>query len=74
MKIQLTDRQVAKIMRPVKGKGGFQTLLRRIQKQVSGNILTASNEDIERLIHYSFDYGHGGFQEQAKEAADGGTA
>ena len=43
MKIQLTDRQLAKIMRPVKGKGGFQTLLRRIQKQVSGNILTASN-------------------------------
>lgn len=31
---------------------------------------TVAFEDVERLIHYSFDNGQGGFQEQAKEAAD----
>ncbi len=73
MKIQLTDRELAKILKPVKGQGGFQALLRRIQKQVQGNVLEASDADIEKLIRYSFEYGQGGFQEQAKTAADRGT-
>ena len=73
MKIQLSDRELAKITKPIKGQGGFQTLLRRIQKQVHGNVLEASETDIEKLIRYSFEYGHGGFQERAKTAADSGT-
>ena len=73
MKIQLSDRELAKITRPIKGKGGFQTLLRRIQKQIQGNVLEASDADVEKLIRYSFEYGQGGFQEQAKTAADSGT-
>ena len=73
MKIQLSDRELAKITRAIKGRGGFQTLLRRIQKQIQGNILEASDADVERLIRYSFEYGRGGFQEQAKTAADSGT-
>lgn len=73
MKIQLSDRELARVLRPVKGKGGFQSLLRRIQKNVHGNVLDASDADVEKLIRYSFEYGQGGFQEQAKTAADSGT-
>ena len=73
VKIQLTDRQLAKISKPVKGTGGFQSLLRKIQKQIQGDVLEASEVDVERLIHYSFDYEQGEFQEQAKTAADSGT-
>ena len=73
MNIQLTDRQLAKISKPVKGRGGFQSLLRKIQKQIQGDVLEASEADVERLIHYSFDYGQGGFQEQPKTAAGSGT-
>jgi len=69
MKIQLNDRELARIQQPVKGRGGFQTLLRRIQKNINGNTLDASVSDIEKLVRYSFEYGQGGFQEQVKTAA-----
>ena len=68
MRMQLTPAQLRKIMRPIRGRGGFQALLRRLQRQVEGNILTATDADIERLIRYSFDYGEGGFQERTKAA------
>lgn len=73
MKIQLSDREVAKLMKPVKGRGGFQSTIRRVQKNIKGNILEASVADVERLVKYAFEYGPGGFQEQAKAVADGGT-
>lgn len=55
------------------GAGWLQTPLRRIQKQIQGNILDAADADVERLIRYSFEYGQGGLLEQAKAVADSGT-
>jgi hypothetical protein len=69
MKIELSNLEVARISKPVKGRGGFQSLLRRIQNQIHGNILEASDGDIEKLVRYSFHYGQGGFQEQVKATA-----
>jgi hypothetical protein len=66
MKIPLTPKTLAKLLRPANGKGGFQTLLRRLQKNISGHVLTVTAEDVEKLIRYSFDYGGGGFQERTK--------
>ena len=70
MKIQLSLAEVARYTRPIRGKGGFQTLLRRIAKQITDNgVLTISEGDLEKLIRYSFAYGQGGFQERTKPTA-----
>jgi hypothetical protein len=70
MKIQLTPGEVARYTRQVRGQGGFQTLLRRIAKQITPDgLLTVSESDLEKLIRYSFQYGQGGFQERTKPTA-----
>jgi hypothetical protein len=70
MKIQLSPAEVARDSRPVRGQGGFQTLLRRIAKQISGDgVLTISESDLEKLIRYSFQYGQGGFQGRTTRTA-----
>jgi hypothetical protein len=70
MKIQLTPGEIARYTKPVRGQGGFQTLLRRIAKNISlDGVLTISESDMEKLIRYSFQYGQGGFQERTKPTA-----
>ena len=70
MRIQLSRAEVARYTRPVSGRGGFQTLLRRIAKQISPDgVLEISEADLERLVRYSFQYGQGGFQERTKPTA-----
>jgi hypothetical protein len=66
LKITLTPKALARLTRPVSGKGGFQSLLRKLQRQIEGVVLTVYPEDVERLIRYSFEYGRGGFQERTK--------
>jgi hypothetical protein len=70
MKIQLSPAEIARYSRPVRGRGGFQTLLRRIAKQISpSGVLTVSEADLEKLLRYSFQYGQGGFQDRTKPTA-----
>lgn len=70
MNIQLSPAEVARYTRPIRGQGGFQALLRRIAKQISpSGVLTISEDDLEKLIRYSFAYGQGGFQERTKPTA-----
>ena len=70
MKIQLSPAEVARYTRQVNGQGGFQTLLRRISKQISSDgVLEVGESDLEKLIRYSFEYGQGGFQERTKPTA-----
>lgn len=48
----------------VKGKGGFQGLTRNIQASVkSQKRITFDRGEFVRLIRYSTDYGHGGYQQ-----------
>lgn len=67
MKIQLTDAETATFKRAINGRGGFQTLLRRVQKKIDGNnVLDVSDQDTEKIIRYFFQYGQGGFQDRTK--------
>lgn len=70
MRIQLTPAEVARYSKPIRGQGGFQTLLRRLSKQISADgVLTVSQADAEKMIRYSFKYGRGGFEDRTKESA-----
>lgn len=46
----------------VVGRGGFQTLIRRLQSGLAGHVLTATVADIDRLIGYCQGPRAGGFQ------------
>lgn len=50
--------------KPVNGRGGHQTLIRRLQKQIDNGILTVSDADIEKIARYAAMYGGGGFQDR----------
>ena len=70
MKIQLTPAEVARFSKPVNGRGGFQSLLRRLAKQISPTgVLTLNAADAEKLVRYSFKYGPGGFENRTKDSA-----
>ena len=71
MRMQLNDDEYERFRRPVRGQGGFQTLLHRIQSGINPDtkVLEISEEDLEKLIRYSFDYGDGGFQGRTEPAA-----
>lgn len=60
--IALTDEQLVRLKRPLKGSGGWQSLLRNIQKRINGTNLELSVRDVCRILRYSKDYGEGGFQ------------
>lgn len=62
--ITLTPEQAEAFARPVKGSGGFQSLLRSLHKDYDrqSRKLTLSTEQIERIKRYTSDYGWGGFE------------
>lgn len=61
-KVQITDEAKQAISRPVRGIGGFQSVLTRLQNKLRGNTLTISADDVKRLRTYAKSYGDGGFQ------------
>lgn len=61
MELALSATARARLMRPVNGEGGFQQLLRKLQTQLAGVLLTVDAADRERLERYSHAYGLGGF-------------
>jgi hypothetical protein len=38
--------------------------VRRLQRQVNGNVVTLTEEDQERILHYLLSYGTGGWQDR----------
>ena len=70
MRIQLTPAEVRKYQKPVRGRGGFQALLRRIVRCMEPTgAVNVSDADLEKLVRYSFKYGQGGFQDRTKPTA-----
>ena len=63
---ELTREELAELLRPVKGVGGFENLIRRLQKQV--NHATAeiklTKKDLEDIQRCAFDYKQGGFEDR----------
>jgi hypothetical protein len=64
VEIELDHLALARLLRPVNGQGGFQQLLRKLQSQLNGSILTINADDAEKLERYSYSYGLGGFQDR----------
>ena len=62
--IQLTDASLTLFRKPVRGQGGFQGLLRKIQAGINWTtgVLIISEADVGRVIRYAAKYGGGGFQ------------
>ena len=71
MRIQLAHEEAERFRPPIRGQGGFQSLLRRVRRNIdpTTNVLDISEADLERLVRYSFEYGTGGFQGRTKRTA-----
>ncbi len=62
-RITLSMAAADRLRKPVVGEGGFQSLLRRLQRCLHGNTLVITDPDlIERMNRYRADYGSGGWQ------------
>lgn len=64
--VKLTEREAAALMRPVVGRGGFQSLLRSLQKSYDrkSRTVTLNADQIERINRYTKRYGPGGFEDR----------
>jgi hypothetical protein len=63
VRIELSSAAMEALMRPVVGSGGFQSLLRALQSNVSASgVLALSPSQVERIARYVQSYGQGGFQ------------
>lgn len=60
--IVLSETEVALLMKPIRGQGGFQTLLRSLQHSLRGRVLTLAPTTVARIVRYRNKYGAGGFQ------------
>ena len=65
LQVRLAESAVSLLRRKVNGRGGFQQLLRKLQGQLKGSVLTIDPDDAEKLARYSTAYGLGGFQERS---------
>lgn len=63
IRIELSRDARERLMKPVAGKGGFQSFLRSLQRSTSADgILTLAPADVQRIARYVQNYGEGGFQ------------
>lgn len=68
VKFNLTPDQRAEIDKPVNGSGGYQTLLRHLQKFInSKNNLTVDDQLLGQIVRMCA-YGSGGFQGRLRAA------
>ena len=64
MRIQLTESDLEQLMRPVRGRGGWQSLIRRLQRKIEGDLIELTTDDQRRILHYLLSYGTGGWQDR----------
>jgi dihydroxyacid dehydratase/phosphogluconate dehydratase len=62
----LKPAEASALMREVNGQGGFQSLLRALQKQFDRqtSTVTLTGEQIEKINRYTTEYGAGGFEDR----------
>lgn len=56
----------AMVQKPITGRGGFQTLFRRIQAGLRGCILRLDERDLDRLVGLASSGKTGGYQQRAE--------
>ncbi|MBI3945522.1 MAG: hypothetical protein HY321_06370 [Armatimonadetes bacterium] len=66
IEVRLTDREKDFLTKPVRGQGGYQSLLRRLQGSIIDDVLALTTTDAERLIRSAQSYGEGGFQRRLR--------
>jgi hypothetical protein len=61
----LNEGEIAALRKQVKGQGGFQSLMRRLQGQYRPGTseLRIEDDDVEQIQHYAFDYEQGGWED-----------
>lgn len=53
MRLLLTTTGVEALNQPVAGQGEFQDLVRKLQAQITGNMLLVAETDVEKLRSYT---------------------
>ena len=63
---ELRPEEAAALMRPVIGQGGFQSLLRSLQKAFNSktHAVTLTDDQVEKINRYTSEYGAGGFEDR----------
>lgn len=66
--ITLNADEIARLMQPTVGQGGFQGLLQYLQGQLNQQTgqIDLTDEDRGRICRYAYDYGNGGWENQLK--------
>jgi hypothetical protein len=72
--IPLSPQAQKAFAKPIVGKGGHQTLLRRLQAQIHDGVLTVSSDDMAKMLKYMLSYGPGGFQRRLAAATGSKSA
>ncbi|MES2002125.1 MAG: aspartyl-tRNA synthetase [Pseudomonadota bacterium] len=63
IEIELSSDELALLRRSIVGGGGFQDLMRSLrQKAAISRKMKLSDDDLEKIQRYAFDYGDGGFE------------
>lgn len=66
-KIAVSEPLRRRLFAPTAGAGGYQTLVQEIQKRLEGDKLAVDDALMERIEHYAFDYGTGGWQQLLRD-------
>lgn len=61
-KVELTKEARDALNQPIKGKGGYQQLLKKLRGQREKMSLSYDDLDLEKIQRYTTKYGQGGFQ------------
>jgi len=64
MQIVLNAEELSELRKPLKGPGGFQDFLKQIRQRaaIRGGKLELSQDDIDKIRRYAFDYKDGGYE------------
>jgi hypothetical protein len=68
IRLKLTTNEIAELSKPVNGRGGYQTLLRKLAPLISKNgSITVDDETLGKIVRMCA-YGSGGFQGRLRAA------
>lgn len=65
--VQLRPQTADMLAKPIKGHGGFQSLMRRIQQGLRGYQLTIDEADLNNLLQSTRGRSVGGFQRRCRD-------
>ena len=67
-RIVLNNDEIAELMRPIVGQGGWQGLLERLQALLDHlrGEMNLSDEERGCICRYAFDYGNGGWENRLR--------